>query len=171
MSGEPSALLIVANSGRAMAESALRGGYAVAVLDGFCDRDTQALAPCKQLLDSAGRIDPELLLARAARIVPPSGDLGLVYGAGLENAPSALARLASRHRLFGNRAEVLDLLRDAKRFFGLLDSLAIPHPEIRFAAPADCSGHWLSKQAGSSGGQRVGHWRDGQNPSGDRDYL
>ena len=171
MSVEPRALLIVANSGRAMAESALRGGYQVAVLDSYCDRDTRALAPCAQLLDDVGCIDPELMLARASRIAPKQGALGLVYGAGMENAPSALHRLGARHRLFGNRAEVIDLLRNAGRFFELLDSLRIPHPEIRFTVPAGGSGRWLVKQAGSSGGQKVRRWREGQQLTAGLEYL
>ena len=171
MLAEPSALLIVANSGRAMAESARRGGYRIAVLDAFCDQDTRKLGPCARLRDAAGCVDADLVLARARQLAPRQLGLGLVYGAGLEDAPSALHRLAGRHRLFGNRPDVLDLLRDARRLFGLLDRLSIPHPAVRFSTAGIDSGRWLLKRAGGNGGQRIENWCVGKQLTQDDEYL
>ena len=157
---EPSSLLIVSNSGRAIAESAARGGYRVAVLDAFCDEDTRALASCSTVPTNGYGLDPHRLRAQAERLPLPVGSCGLLYGSGLEGAPSVLSWLARSFPLLGNRSQVLDLLRDPRRFFALLDGLGISYPEIRFdpPAPGDERG-WLIKETGGSGGLGVRPWR------------
>ncbi|MBS1201832.1 MAG: hypothetical protein H6R22_341, partial [Chromatiaceae bacterium] len=79
---EPSALLIVSNSGRAMAESAARGGYAVTVLDAFCDADTRSVACCVPVPMGERGLDAEAVRGEAERLAAIDGSLGFVYGAG-----------------------------------------------------------------------------------------
>ncbi len=162
MWSEPTDLLIVSNSGRAMAESAARGGYRVTVVDAFCDADTRAVASCITVPMQARGLDPEHLRGEAGRLAALGGGLGLVYGAGLEHAPDTLAWMAKRFRLIGNPPRVLELLADPGRFFALLDRLEIPYPETRSEPPAPgTGGQWLVKEAGTSGGLGVRRWNDG----------
>jgi predicted ATP-grasp superfamily ATP-dependent carboligase len=164
MRPEPPTLLMVGNSGRAIAESAVRGGYSVAVLDGFCDLDTRAIASSCALVPFDGRgLDPAGLRARAEQM--EAG--GLIYGAGLEQSPATLAWLAERFRLVGNGPDVLLLLRQPAQFFSLLDALGIFYPETRLTPPRPgSSGRWLVKRAGTSGGLGVRWWREAEMRSG-----
>jgi predicted ATP-grasp superfamily ATP-dependent carboligase len=159
---EPSALLIVAASGRAMAESAARGGYAVTVMDGFCDADTRLVASCVAVPMDAGGLQAERVRGEAGRLAAMGGCIGFVYGAGLEHSPSTLAWMAEHFPLLGNAPEVLDLLRDPRRFFALLDELEIRYPQTSVDPPPPIEARgWLVKEAGTSGGMGVRRWRDG----------
>lgn len=146
--------LVVAVTGRALAASASRAGHRVIVLDYFADRDTRAVATeCRSVATTRGlRFDRRALLvaAQAAR----SHCAGLVYGSGFEGAPELLSRLAQGLRLYGNAPGVVAAVRDPRSFFGLLDRLAIRHPDVRLVPPLQ-RGRWLAKRAGGSGGAQV----------------
>lgn len=160
MSPEPSSLLIVSNSGRAIAESAARGGYAVTVLDAYCDDDTRAVGACATVRSDGSGLDPRGLRAAARGLSLPAGACGLVYGSGLERTPSVVSWLARSFPLLGNGSSVLDLLLDPRRLFGLLDRLGIGYPETRFDPPDPRDGTpWLVKETGRSGGLGVRPWR------------
>ncbi|WP_295437902.1 ATP-grasp domain-containing protein [uncultured Thiodictyon sp.] len=166
MSSEPADLLLVAASARAIAESAVRGGFRVRVLDGFCDLDTQALGPCTRVplvdLGAGWGLEPRRLGAALQEVAAAGSDLGLVYGSGLESAPEVLTNLPAGLRLLGNDPAVLRLLRDPQQFCTLLDGLTIAHPQTRLdPPPADDPGRWLVKACGGCGGLGVGPWRAG----------
>jgi predicted ATP-grasp superfamily ATP-dependent carboligase len=148
--------LVVAVTGRALAASARRGGYAVVVLDYFADADTAALASaCRSVVAARGlRFDRPALLAAAEALAPAARCAGLVYGSGFEGRIPLLARVAHGRRLFGNSPAVVSAVRDPVRFFGLLDRLGIPHPRVRLTPPPDPTG-WLVKHPGGAGGTRV----------------
>ena len=176
MPPEPSTLLVVANSARSMAESAVRGGYDVHALDGFCDQDTRELVPCILVPMAGPGLDASRLRAEVERLVPAGadaaagaaagGDVGLVYGAGLEPCPGLLSRLQRRVRLMGNDPQVLALLGRPERLLDLLAELGIAHPETRLDPPradgdADEVDDWLTKEPGTSGGLGVRTWQPG----------
>ena len=151
---ERARFLIVALSGRALAASAARAGYGVAVLDLFDDIDTRVFATTSIKVPGSLRdgFDAEALIACARQGAP--ADAGLVYGSGLEGRPELLGRLSASRRLFGNPPDVLAAVEDPTAFFALLDDLAIPHPETRMDAPADRK-DWLSKRAAAGGGAHI----------------
>lgn len=164
---EPSTLLVVANSARAIAESAVRGGFDVHVLDGFCDEDTREIADCTLVPMEGAGLDAGRLVEEVERLTqaPSSAEVALVYGAGLEPCPRLLAGLQRRVRLMGNDPEILDLLADPHRVFAMLGELCIPHPETQLDPPsageptdADAA-DWLVKESGTSGGLGVHLWR------------
>jgi predicted ATP-grasp superfamily ATP-dependent carboligase len=171
MRAEPSRLIIVASSGRAMAESAVRGGYSVAVVDGFCDQDTLAVASCAAVRSHFLGIDPDGVRTEVERLAARAWSGGLVYGAGLERASATLGWLAGRVPVFGNGPDVIECLRDPPRFFGLLDDLRIPHPEIRFEPPLHDKSEWLVKEPGTSGGLGVHRWRSTDEPLTGEHYF
>lgn len=150
--------LVVAHSARLLAQSAARGRCPVCALDLFDDADTRRVALHSEAVDPrAGDgpgFDREDLLRRAARLCPPSGCLGLVYGAGFEDDTETLAQLARGRDLFGNPPELVERLKDPVRFFGMLDQLAIAHPDTALAPPAHRRG-WLYKRRGATGGAHV----------------
>jgi predicted ATP-grasp superfamily ATP-dependent carboligase len=159
MSAKSTSLLILANSGRAIAESAHRGGYRITVLDGYSDQDTQAVADCWPVTQGFANLNVDIFTQEIASIIPEH-PCGVVYGAGLEEATPLLKRLSTCCHLLGNDPSVLELLRRPRRFFSLLDRLGIPHPEVSFMAPnsAPSGRHWLIKKAGSCGGQGVAYF-------------
>jgi predicted ATP-grasp superfamily ATP-dependent carboligase len=165
---EPPKVLIAALSGRALAAAARRAGWQPFVADLFGDQDTREIAACRVVAGGleAG-FDGDSLIRAAERLVPtyaaPSNaaPVPLVVGAGFEDRPALLARLAQGRRLLGNPPEVLASLKDPRLFFPRLDALAIPHPavafphpNVAFRQPAAPDG-WLIKRRGAAGGGHI----------------
>jgi uncharacterized protein len=155
MSADYPSLLILANSGRALAQSAVRGGYWVTVVDMFCDEDTLTVADCWPTSHEFSQIDGDELIEEMATLFPEQ-PCGVVYGAGLEEAGQLLNRLSQCCQLYGNPPCVLELLRNPRQFFSLLNRLRIPYPEVCYTPPYSAQENtWLIKRAGSCGGQGV----------------
>lgn len=146
------AILILAFSGRALAQAAKRAGADVIVADLFGDVDTRALAPLHPLSGSLDRgIDGDQLLA-LARALGKRVE-GIIYGAGFEADPTLLGELARIAPLIGNPAEVVAAIKDPFSFADLLRHLSLPHPEVAAAARPGAS--WLRKRRGGSGGAHI----------------
>lgn len=152
------AVLIAAVSGRALAASARRGGYAPLVADFFGDADTLAIAHRQVTLDlplSRGMDEAALVAAcetlSASNTQPP---VGLVYGTGFEDRTDVLAAIGQRWTLLGNPPDMVALLKDPEFFAELCEVEGIPHPETSDTPPADPT-HWLIKRRGGSGGGHV----------------
>jgi len=158
LSAEPPPVLIVALSARSLALAASRAGYRVGVVDLFGDVDTRRLAARSIVVpgDLGLGFEAGALIAAAEALAPASGSpkWGLVYGSGLESRPELLEIIARGCRLWGNRPEVLRAIKDPAYFFGMLDRLALPHPDIRSEPPAETAG-WLAKGVGGAGGGHI----------------
>ncbi len=127
----------------------------VVVLDLFNDIDLRALCVASHRVATvSGKFDARRLLAAAQLLCPPQRCAGLVYGSGFEGRPGLLTQLARGRRLLGNAPETVARIKDPLRFFALLDSFAIPHPQVRLQPPAEVQG-WLVKRAGGAGGSHV----------------
>ncbi len=150
------AVLIAAISGRALAESARRGGYLPLVVDFFGDQDMAAVAQDHVPLDSGlaqGFREPELTAALecvGARHVP----VGIVCGTGFEDRPHVLARLAQRWRLFGNCADTVARVKDPEIFAAFCRDCNVRHPRV-VLSPPPTPGDWVAKRRGGSGGLHV----------------
>lgn len=149
-------VLIVAIAARALARAAVRAGYTPAVLDMFGDADTRQLAATSAVV--AGSLDRgfdgDSLMQAVERLAPArSGVAGVIYGSGFESCPELLQRLAEGRRLWGNRPDVLQAIKEPSQFFPLLDRLNLPRPEISSERPTE--GAWLSKSIGASGGSHI----------------
>ena len=163
--------LIAALSGRSLAAAAARAGHGVFVLDLFNDSDLAPLAvKCVRVeADGGGGFDRDSLLGAAWNLA--CGDnISLVFGAGFEDRPELLERLAETRPLCGNSPQTLARIKDPGDFFAALDRLGIPHPEISLASPDDPpegpphdppndplenQGDWLVKPVGGSGGRHI----------------
>jgi uncharacterized protein len=89
----------------------------------------------------------------------------VIYGAGLENQPGLVARLASGRRLLGCSPEALERVRDPAALGASLRAAGLAYPSTFGArnAPrrADRSRRWLRKPVRGGGGRGVREWRGG----------
>ncbi|WP_036236649.1 ATP-grasp domain-containing protein, partial [Methylibium sp. T29-B] len=152
------ATLVVAGlSARWMAEAAARDGYDVIALDVFGDVDTRRAARHWESIGRDGAqlgIDPQRTLAALRAAAADPQVLGWVAGSGFEGQPELLGRGAQALPLIGTPAETVLRVRDPAGFFGMLDWLGLPHPEVQFDAPDPPSG-WLRKEARGTGGWHI----------------
>ena len=151
-------LLIAAISGRALARAAADAGYVPLVADFFADADTQELAAaCRKLPgDMACGFQWQSLerALEALAAAAPSPLLGLVYGAGFEDRPKLLARIAARWPVLGNDPQTVARIKDPVAFFAALSNLAISHPATAMERPRRGAG-WVAKRRGGAGGSHV----------------
>jgi predicted ATP-grasp superfamily ATP-dependent carboligase len=169
-------LLVVAVSGRALAASARRAGFVPLVADFFTDADTRQIAHSCYKLDDLKHGFRWKALSRALEelaLAAPPPLLGVVYGAGFEDRPTQLARIAERWPLLGNGPSVVARVKAPEMFFAELARLGIQHPRTVMDPPAAETG-WLAKRQGAAGGSHIvaGHltiatWRN----SGRRVYF
>lgn len=151
------AVLIAAQSGRALAQAARRAGLRPYVADLFGDADTLALAEtCRVMPGRFGRgMVPEAALDALDGLAAEAGDsLGVVLGSGFEDDPALIADIARRHRLIGASAETVAVLKDPFAFAALCARLGVPHPAVS-AGPVDDPSRWLAKARGGSGGGHI----------------
>jgi predicted ATP-grasp superfamily ATP-dependent carboligase len=145
-----------------LAELAVRAGHNVVALDRFGDLDLQRLCPSVSVLrDLGGRGGMAALVEAAEEIQAPS----VVYGAGLENKPALVARLASGRRLLGCPRETVERVRDPASLGASLRAAGLAYPSTFAArdAPrrAERSRRWLRKPVRGGGGRGVREWRGG----------
>jgi uncharacterized protein len=153
---------VVSVSARMLAELGVRAGHDVVALDHFGDLDLQRLCPSVSVLrDLGGRGGMAALVDAAEGIAAPS----VIYGAGLENRPDLVARLASGRTLLGCTGETLERVRDPAMLGGSLRSAGHVHPLTLSAADAprlaERSRRWLRKPVRGGGGRGVREWRGG----------
>jgi uncharacterized protein len=145
-----------------LAELGVRAGYDVVALDRFGDLDLQRLCPSVSVLrDLGGRGGMAALVDAAEKIQASS----VIYGAGLENQPGLVARLAAGRRLLGVPPEMLEPVRDPASLGASLRAAGLAYPST-FAsrdAPrrADRSRRWLRKPVRGGGGRGIREWRGG----------
>lgn len=150
--------LVVATSGRAIAQGLKTLGYSIAVVDGFADCDTcaAALETRKVKRSSFGLKHDEVLQAVRSLQSKISFD-GLFFDAAMESNPSLLEEI-NINPIFGNSNQVLSACKNFKVFFSILDKHSIPYPEISFKPKSESD--WLIKQALSTGGIGVAPMSD-----------
>jgi uncharacterized protein len=158
--GEP--ILLVSVSARMLAELAVSAGHDVVALDRFGDLDLQRLCHSVSVLrDLGGRGGMAAVVDAAKDVAAPS----VIYGAGLENHPGLVARLASGRRLLGCPRETLERVRDPASLGASLSAAGLAYPSTFGArdAPrrAERSRRWLRKPVRGGGGRGVREWRGG----------
>ncbi|MET0259066.1 MAG: ATP-grasp domain-containing protein [Methylobacterium sp.] len=156
---EGDAVLIAAQSGRALAQAARRAGLRPYVLDLFGDADTLELADAHRTLPGrfgTGRHGTDAVLRGLEALAGLAGNrtLGVILGSGFEGSPRLMARIAARHRLIGAGPGTVAALKDPMLFAALCERLAIPHPPVSTAPRVDRAA-WLTKRAGGSGGSHI----------------
>jgi len=141
-------VLVVARSGRMLAQKLNALGYRVLVIDCYADLDMQAVVWDWRQVDSLSLdVVQPVFLQLAGRYSIDA----VVYGSGFEGEVETLHFLQQQCVLLGNTATVFQSLQDKIQFFKALKSLNIPHPEVRFDSPLKMDG-WLLKPYASEGG-------------------
>ncbi len=166
-------ILIAGLSTRAIAESAVCGGYGerVVTLDYFGDRDQRALVENHALLrDFDLPFSAEGLLEASRRLQFD----GVVYISNLENHPNVVEALARGRTLLGNTPETLARARDWGALRAVCREEGIPFPATLLPsaddkhpadskhpdqqAKADPAVEWLRKPWRSGGGHGIRRW-------------
>lgn len=145
------AILIVAQSGRFLAQIAHRAGYPVWVADCFGDSDTLEVTsrwlPINDLNDPLSVLDTVLALCNEESCT-------LVYGSGVEYFHDILSQLPSHIKLAGNTQRTIEVIKNPSQFFNTLEQLAIAYPESQLHPPQEMTG-WLSKSPSGLGGGHI----------------
>jgi uncharacterized protein len=145
-----------------LAELGVSAGHEVVALDRFGDLDLQRLCPSVSVLRDLGGHGGMAALVDAAEEIPAPS---VIYGAGLENQPKLVARLASGRKLLGCPRETLERVRDPASLGASLRAAGLAYPSTFAAgdAPrlAERSRRWLRKPVRSGGGRGVREWRGG----------
>jgi predicted ATP-grasp superfamily ATP-dependent carboligase len=139
-------VLIVGQSVRAAAESAVRSGLDVWGADAFADADG---APGVRMRPRPRRFTPRSI-ERATRSLTADA---VVYLSPFENHAGTVGALASRRMLWGNPPEVIRRIRDPRRLHRVLRDNGFAVPE---------GSRWLVKPLRSGGGNGVRPWRPGE---------
>jgi uncharacterized protein len=160
-------ILLVSVSARMLAELATREGHDVFAVDRFGDLDLQRLCPSVSIMrDLGGRGGMAELVDAAERIRAER----VVYGAGLENRPDLVARLAAGRTLLGCTPQTLRRVRDPAVLGASLHTAGLAYPRTFSASEAplraDRARRWLRKPIRGGGGRGVREWRGGR-PAGD----
>ena len=137
-------------------------GTTVVALDRFGDLDLQALCPSVSILRDLGGEGGMAELVQAAERIPAER---VVYGAGLENRPDLVARLAAGRTLLGCTPETLRRVRDPALLGAALRAAGLAYPRTfpaAEAAQADRARRWLRKPVLGGGGRGVRDWRGGR---------
>jgi len=138
-----------------LAELAAADGYQVTALDRFGDVDLRAVAP------GATAPSSDALAALAADIDADA----VVYGAGFENRPDLVSRLAEGRELLGTPPALLPAVRDPSAVGAAARAAGARAPETRPVAElpgATGRGAWLRKPLQSGGGRGVRRWAGGR---------
>jgi predicted ATP-grasp superfamily ATP-dependent carboligase len=160
-------VIVAAYSARALASSATRAGFAPLSIDVFGDDDTREMSFASVKLD--GGLSEGLTLDKVVcaveMLISAHDPVGLIYGAGFEHQPETIAAIASRTRIFGNRAETLKRAKDPVALARVCEANGVRHPRVTFAPPDELE-RWLLKRQGAAGGAHivVAHEASGVSP-------
>jgi len=144
----PDYVIIVASSGRMLAQAARKAGLKPLVIDLFADLDMQCHAEAFKQIPSLAE---EHLIPSVDYFIEHYAVRHVIYGSGFEYYPDSLRYLGSRLVVLGNWPDIFVKLHDKPAFFSILDKFNIPYPEVYFDAP-ECADNWLVKPMQGQGG-------------------
>ncbi|MEM7401880.1 MAG: ATP-grasp domain-containing protein [Pseudomonadota bacterium] len=147
--------LIVATSGRAIAQGLKALEHSVVVIDGFADQDTIAATHyCKKIKRSRFGLDENEVINAINKLSADYTFSGLFYDAAIEINPHLLNKI-NIENIIGNSIETLQRCKDPHQFFPALKKHSIPFPDVRFSSNIDEPRNWLAKNHRSTGGLGV----------------
>ncbi|MFI3185893.1 MAG: ATP-grasp domain-containing protein [Methylococcaceae bacterium] len=149
-------VLIIASSGRMLAQTACHSGLMPLVIDLYADLDMQDCAADFLQVKSLGESD---LTPAVDYFIERYAVTQVIYGSGFEAYPESLYYLKSRLNVLGNDPDTFAGQLDKPAFFATLDSLGIPHPELVFSPPD--TDDWLLKPMRGQGGVGIKRYHVG----------
>ncbi len=150
------AVLIIASSGRMLAQAASHSGLIPLVIDLYADLDTQDCAADYRQVKSLNESD---LAPAVDYFIERYAVAQVIYGSGFETYPESLYYLKSRLSVLGNDPDTFAGQLDKPAFFATLDQLNIPHPELVFSPPD--KDDWLLKPMRGQGGVGIKRYHVG----------
>lgn len=153
-------ILIVANSGRMLAQAAKIAGLRPLVIDVFADLDTRYYAEAFYPIPTLSK---QHLAPAIDYFIEQYAVAHIVYGSGFEYYPESLCYLDSQLTIVGNSPVTFIKLQNKPVFFSVLDQLNIPYPETVFIAPADAN-NWLVKPMQGQGGVNIKRYHKNDTP-------
>ena len=150
----PKLLLVVAQSGRMLAQSAAREGYLVRVADCFGDRDTLRVADRYLKLLPLDKITKPQWLQTIISL-SDGQSCSLICGTGIERFYPMLAELPAHIKFAGTSIESFQQICVPEQWTALLDKLNLSHPPTTFNKDHPLYGKWLAKAAAAWGGTHV----------------
>ena len=136
--------ILIGQSVRALAESAVKGGIEVYTADMFADQDTVRSAVQSEIVEYGTNGFVEESMIGAIEKLDPACELPVVYGSGFEGTPELLRRIADKRVILGNSPETVAQITNPEIFFETLRHYKIPFPETSLESPVSPKG-WLRK--------------------------
>jgi len=149
---QPLPILVFAQSGRFIAQSASQAGYRVWVADCFGDQDTLEVAERWQQLAPISQLSEKKIIDILANLSQDENCF-LICGSGIEQHYPFLNNLPANITLIGNNATSIHTIQTPTLFFNLLNQLEIFYPDTLFKQPND--NEWLAKSSLGLGGTHI----------------
>ncbi len=146
-------VLVVASSGRMLAQAAKNAGLKPLVIDLLADLDTCADA---EELVKVQSLAGEGLTGAVDFFIDRYAVTHAVYGSGFECYPESLYYLDDRLTVLGNSPDIFARTQSKPDFFAVLSRLGIPYPEVSFDLPPHAD-KWLVKPLQGQGGAGIKH--------------
>lgn len=146
-------VLIFAQSGRFLAQSATQAGYTVWVADCYGDTDSLSAAERWQSLPPFAELTHESIFTALSELTQGEQCL-LVCGSGIECCYGMLFPLPANIQLIGNSPDSIQHIKTPALFFDLLSQLSFAYPDTLLKAPSD-NLTWLKKRASGLGGTHI----------------
>ncbi|MDD5753932.1 MAG: methenyltetrahydromethanopterin cyclohydrolase, partial [Methylococcales bacterium] len=142
--------LVIATSGRMLAQAAQREGFDVLVIDCYADVDTLRYAKKTVRVNALSVEHLKIALTEFTNYEIA----GVVYGSGFETHVESLYFLQSHFLIAGNSPAIFEHMQNKRVFFTALDVLKITYPETYFAPPflEEDRNLWLRKPLNGQGG-------------------
>ncbi len=159
-------MLILAQSGRFLAQSATQAGFTAWVADCFGDTDTLLNASRFSLVPENFNISIKGLIKLLIDLTHDQ-PCYFTYGSGIEHIYEVLNLLPSNFELIGNSFSTLKQVYSPNTFFSILDSLSAPYPTTQFTPPkSHTKQHWLQKSIVGYGGSHISDYSIKQTKAG-----
>lgn len=149
--------IVIATSGRAIAQGLKSLGSSVAVVDGFADCDTHTAATeVLKIKRSHFGLDHDSVLQSVQYLQTKMPFDGILFDAAIESDPQLL-EIINICPVLGNSSQVIEAVKNSEIFFSKLDQYSIPYPETKFHLSSQqySNGKWLIKHAQGTGGVGV----------------
>jgi uncharacterized protein len=147
-------VLVFAQSGRYLAQSATQAGHIVWVADCFGDIDTQEIAARWHKLPAFSELDATNLL-KLLTTFANGQDCNLVCGSGIEIFYPILSQLPENINYLGNSSKTIQKIKNPSLFFALLAQYQLPYPATQFEQPNNNNETWLFKEHTGLGGTHI----------------
>ncbi|MFW5451723.1 MAG: ATP-grasp domain-containing protein [Methylophagaceae bacterium] len=146
-------ILILAQSGRLLAQSATHADYPVWVADCFGDQDTLSIVDRWLKVPTLVNSNHDTLVQILSEL-SQGENCSLICGSGIESCYTLLDSLPKNIQLIGNSAQTIHTIKTPPLFFSLLDKLELSYPDTQFERPKNDDA-WLMKAPSGLGGSHI----------------